>query len=484
MRSLMPCRVWAGINSFQGRILKTTFAARLHTAMILVVACLVIAPSLSSAVPLTSASREAASVVVQNWMHYSRDMHWTLSGTADDVTPVLQDILYDGRLVGYVSAQGNGYVIVPAYQDLPPVTAYSTESMFYVNDEGGFTELVKKDLANKICAAESALNATRISPDMDPVREQVENDHRLWQSYSATYEVFRRAADAETGAHALADIQDVGPLCQTVWHQSAPYNNYCPMGGGGRCAVGCVATAMSQILAYWRSAASGTGFHSYLWAGDRSCGTPTPGATLSATFSDPFDWANAMNVVTTSSPQAQQNAVAMISYEAGVAVNMAYGHCGSGAYVPGPVMIAFQSYFGMAGGENTVVRGSNNAAAWFALLRQELVARRPLFYTFYSHAVVCDGCRASGGTQLHFNFGWAEGHTTWYTVDDLNDSESELTPRVEQAIRGIMPNGTLTPLAGSIAVGSPGGGDTVVTSLNPFYPASVRPNYAVTFRSR
>ncbi|HEY3295354.1 MAG TPA: C10 family peptidase [bacterium] len=434
---------------------------RICAAMILIVAYAVVGLSVSDASPLTGASRDAASAVVQNWMHYCREMHWTLSNPMDDSAPVLQDIFYDGQLVGYVSAQGNGYVVVPAYKDLPPVTAYSTASHFYVNDEGGLVALVKKDLANKIRVAQSALDMTRSAPKMEPAREQVEKDHRLWQSYAATYDVFRRAADAETNAHPLDERLDTGPLCKTAWHQTAPFNNFCPMGSGGRCAVGCVATAMSQILAYWRSPAGGTGSHNYSWPGDSSCGEATPGAILGASFSDPYDWANAGNVVTINSPQAQQDAVAHISYETGVAVNMMYGHCGSGAYVPGPVMTAFQNYFGMAAGENVVMRSSCTATSWFAALRQELQAGRPLFYTIYSHALVCDGYRVSGGNQLHFNFGWAEGHTTWYTVDNLYSPESGLTPMAEQAIRGIMP-ATTPPQMASTIVKSPGGGETAL----------------------
>jgi len=454
-----------------------TSATRHHLAILLAAACAVLWPFVCYAASLTGAGHDAASAVVQNWMRYSRDMHWTQSGATDDATPVLQDIFYGGQLVGYATVEGNGYVVVPAYQDLPPVTAYSTESNFYVNDEGGFVELVKKDLANKIRVAQSALSDTSITPDLELARQQVEKDHRLWQSYSANYGVFRRAADAETGSHPSDETSDVGPLCHTAWHQGAPYNNDCPMGNGGRCAVGCVATAMSQILAYWRSSAEATGSHSYLWAGDSSCGTPTPGQTLGATFSDPFDWADALNIVTTSSPQSQQDAVARISYETGVAVNMVYGHCGSGAYVPGPVMTALQNYFGMAARENTVARSSYTAASWFAVLQQELNAGRPVFYTIYSHAIVCDGCRVSGGNQLHFNFGWAEGHTAWYTVDNLYRPGIGSPAMVEQAIRGIMPNSSQPEAMPNIAVSSANGGETSATSLdvvyrNPFNPAT------------
>lgn len=46
--------------------------------------------------------------------------------------------------------------------------------------------------------------------------------------------------------------QSVGPLCQSYWNQTYPYNLYCPSGSyGGHVPAGCVPVAMAQIMHYW-----------------------------------------------------------------------------------------------------------------------------------------------------------------------------------------------------------------------------------------
>ncbi len=53
------------------------------------------------------------------------------------------------------------------------------------------------------------------------------------------------------------DLESIGPLIETDWHQGAPFNNNCPVNiiagipiGTTRTAAGCVAIAMAQIFAY------------------------------------------------------------------------------------------------------------------------------------------------------------------------------------------------------------------------------------------
>lgn len=54
-------------------------------------------------------------------------------------------------------------------------------------------------------------------------------------------------------------------LVQTIWGQSAPYNNYCPLLNGSRCLTGCVQTAMAQVLNFYQWPEQPKGTVSYLW---------------------------------------------------------------------------------------------------------------------------------------------------------------------------------------------------------------------------
>lgn len=44
----------------------------------------------------------------------------------------------------------------------------------------------------------------------------------------------------------------VDPLIKTMWGQGKPYNNLTPTIDGQHCVTGCVATAIAQVLNYWR----------------------------------------------------------------------------------------------------------------------------------------------------------------------------------------------------------------------------------------
>ena len=56
----------------------------------------------------------------------------------------------------------------------------------------------------------------------------------------------------------------IHPLLGRIeWDQSDPYNRLCPPGTP----VGCVATAMAQVMLYWKHPNQGTGSHTWRWDG-------------------------------------------------------------------------------------------------------------------------------------------------------------------------------------------------------------------------
>ena len=59
----------------------------------------------------------------------------------------------------------------------------------------------------------------------------------------------------------------VQPLINSKWDQSLPYNLQCPKDikstEGDNCVTGCVATAMAQVMNFYKYPNSGTGSHTY-----------------------------------------------------------------------------------------------------------------------------------------------------------------------------------------------------------------------------
>ncbi len=219
------------------------------------------------------------------------------------------------------------------------------------------------------------------------------------------------AADAPAGTTVPCEApqrHNIEPLLGTVWSQGEPFNTLCPMDGDYQCVVGCVATAMSQIMYYYKYPAQGTGSNTYTTTiGDED-------VTLSLDFSSlTFDWENILpsyrwNVDYT---DAQAAAVAQLCYAAGVSVNMMYGPSstgGSGAYSL-DVSRALCNYFGYNRSMHHLMRYEYSPAEWEEIIYNELAAARPVFYHGRSvaggHAFVCDGYQDGG--YFHMNWGWS-----------------------------------------------------------------------------
>ena len=90
-------------------------------------------------------------------------------------------------------------------------------------------------------------------------------------------------------------------------------------GPGGHVWSGCVATAMSQVMYYYRWPETGEGEHCYY-----PSGYPQQCADFANTT---YGWTEMLNSAT-----FKDTAMAMIQWHAGIAVDMMYGAGGSGAY--------------------------------------------------------------------------------------------------------------------------------------------------------
>ncbi|MGD8451634.1 MAG: C10 family peptidase [Phycisphaerae bacterium] len=257
-----------------------------------------------------------------------------------------------------------------------------------------------------------------------------------WDRYALAGVDFEKTLDEGRGRERAA----VGPLLTTAWHQGPPYNNDCPMGDGDRCVVGCVATATAQIMRYHQWPPYGTGEHEYDWDGDDSCGGSTSGATLTANYADSYAWSDMPDDCTGGCSPDQDAALAELCYEVGVAFEMDYGACGSGASTSFAQTV-LPTYFRYDAAINREDRVDHTPSSWFALIQNEINAGRPILYRIFSHAIVCDGWSDDDGIdQFHMNYGWADSHTAWYAIDNLHCPWQGCDPDEEYAVLQIYPD--------------------------------------------
>ena len=123
----------------------------------------------------------------------------------------------------YVFNKGTGFVIVSADDRATEILGYSDAGSFDVNNLPDNFRFLLESYATELEDL-SAVPETDAVP-MIPVK-----------------------ASAQTGNTSVAPL-----LGNILWDQGDPYNSFCPtLQNGNKAAVGCVATAMSQIMRYYQ----------------------------------------------------------------------------------------------------------------------------------------------------------------------------------------------------------------------------------------
>lgn len=340
----------------------------------------------------------------QNWLN---DVVYQRGNWAEVTNPQIvssDDVVVSGRVLARLyTVEPQGFILVPILKELPAVKAWSDQSTVKIGDTGGMMQMLKDVLKYRVdgyIEMYGSMDASQTDKDI--------NQHRVdWDRYTLPTEDFMATLgkDADTEGGILLD--------PNAWTQSFPYNNYCPMGDGGRTVVGCVATAAAQIMWYWQWPPAGVGSKTYYWNGDNGVNAQY----LTADFSDEYDWDNMPASCNGGCTSAQQAALAELNYEVGVAHEMDYGVSGSGTW---PDMDVWTNYFRYDPSIQTANRNSYSAQGWFELMQSEVEAGRPMTYTIPTHEIVCDGWRIAGSyNQIHMNYGWGGYYTAWYTVDNL-----------------------------------------------------------------
>lgn len=314
-----------------------------------------------------------------------------------------------GETSFYVFSVGEkGFVIVSADDNYRPIVGYSYDDNFNVdNRECNF-------YLNAIANGRVVFRSNGQDPKVAEEWESVRNYGRLLKYNNG------RGGDEY--------------LCQTIWNQNpAPYNSMCPadpQGPGGHAYVGCVATAMAQIMKFWNYPEVGQGSHTYYcnanpYAG--YAGHPEYGPQTANFGETHYDWEHMLNSYNGSYTPEEGDAVATLSYHCGVSVDMMYGNStpqdnGSGAY-SGDVPNAIKQYFLYSNA--ATMRNYSNLDSWKTILKEQLDLGWPIYHSGSSseggHAFVCDGYNDED--LFHYNWGWG-GSMGWFVANEIEYSNN------------------------------------------------------------
>lgn len=342
-----------------------------------------------------------------------------LSLQISSITPLLQGTLPLLYIIN--GAENQGYVLVSGDDRVLAVPGYALSGN-YVNDitgqPAGFRALL-----------EHYLNQIR---------------YHIEQNLPATGEAAASWSHYGSTLFAASQFFAVLPLLGSIqWGQGCYYNASCPYdaaAGSGYCnrvPVGCVATAMCQVMKYYGHPTQGTGSNSYYH--------PSYG-TLTASFATSYNWSQMPASATVANAE-----VAKICYHAAVSVDMNFGPQGSGSYVT-DARDALVNNFGYHSNANYKSKQSWPETTWNQMMATEMDNGRPLIYRGNNaqqqdgHAWVIDGYQGATNNHYHCNWGWNGYQNGYFYLNNLTASGYNFSYD-QGAIFGIVPSTPLPPVA-------------------------------------
>lgn len=224
---------------------------------------------------------------------------------------------------------------------------------------------------------------------------------------------------------AVDSYSDIEPLLSSKWNQGYPFNNLCPIGSdGNRCPSGCIATAMAQILYYYRWPQHGNGYHSYVC---NINGNADEATELYADFDNTiYQWDKMQDSYSSAQSDESNMAVATLMYHCGVSLDMQYKDGGSSP-TSNKEPEALKKYFRYKADVKSLRHVSDED--FVKIVYNEVAHQRPVFVcgkakdnSNGAHAFVCDGYKNGG--YFHFNWGWSGKYDGYFLLTLMTPSEN------------------------------------------------------------
>ena len=222
---------------------------------------------------------------------------------------------------------------------------------------------------------------------------------------------------------------DVEPLIKTKWGQEGPFNGAIPrLEGFQPFVTGCTATAIAQVMNYYKYPQKGVGSNSYdiTYNGDEKLKV-----TFSADFEKTkYDWGNMLDDYSNGYTKTQSDAVATLVYHVGVAERTSYSDADHGSSAsPHNGAMAMMEHFDYDQSMETANRKCFTDEDWEKLIYQELENERPVLYSGRDasnggHSFIVHGYDAEKGLYA-INWGWAGYCDGYYALTGANS----LSPR-------------------------------------------------------
>lgn len=287
-----------------------------------------------------------------------------------------------------------GFVIVSAEKSTTPILAYSSTGICPQQLSNPAFDWWMNQYAQQIYLAKKS-----------KLRLNNPNSN-LWKEYLA--------------GNIPAAKSQVGPLLTSTWNQETYYNEFCPADDNGpddKCLTGCVATAIGQLMNYFRWPESGIGSYT---SGDTVYGPLTVDFAAAN-----YNYNEMANSLSRSNPETAE-----LIYNIGVSVDMHYGPNGSGMNNH-KAAYCMKTFFKYVDSTEYIFRDSVTLN-WDSVVVSHLDRSMPLYYAGWSdtnyvsgHAFVVDGYQDS--SYFHFNWGWGGSFDGYFYTSALSPGGANFT---------------------------------------------------------
>ncbi|MCK9202979.1 MAG: thiol protease/hemagglutinin PrtT [Bacteroidales bacterium] len=304
----------------------------------------------------------------------------------------------------YVHLNPDGFMIIPANDDLPPVIAYGFSETNSHKEE--FIRFVTNDLEQRTRCIGS-LPSTIIG-----------KRHKSWENYLSSkpgqpgFQQWPEPGSTSTGG-----------WLETNWTQDYPYNTLCPLDplNGNRSIAGCPAVAMSMIVNFHQTTNqvvftdADDYHHQYAgrnyWIDDDYQTIDFPSFPMLNVYLDTL-----MAHYLTSQPLTKNDKGAIV-FACGVAARQVYTSSGSGTFGVDQAFDAYQKFNFSAASLLT-----DSDTSLYTHIAQNIMDTLPVHLAVVDqgwtmgHNVVVDGYNTDN--YFHLNFGWGGGYNGWYLLPD------------------------------------------------------------------
>ncbi len=335
--------------------------------------------------------------IVQNYLHTSFDKEMRLSKLNYNSTPIVNS----SDTIAYVyTLKPKGFLILAASEFISPIIAFSTEANFNFKDnkDNILLQMLRKDICKQITFynSNSIIAHQKANINREEWNRLAEKQQRL-KSYDTQY----------------------GPFLSSIWGGVNCYDNHSRIINVGNYytpnhySPGCVATAMSIVLHYYKWPLQGVGNH----VDYDNTGSST-GVYYANFAGTKYAWSSMLDeYYHVGSNIENRKAMGKLSFHCSIAVDMNFENSGSSSNL-NRVPAALNNYFRFS--------SHYKSSSWYSFwprLRENIRNNQPVEMAISKtngegHVLVCDGYGQDVGDvrYYHLQFGWWGSYNGWYNI--------------------------------------------------------------------